>query len=107
VFHGQRNLEWLYVQNTPLPLLLRTLPSHLLYNLAAALHFARLGLLGPFLRGKAAALAGLPRAFRKRARIQQARTVDPADIWRQLEPGWLALKRREKRFDASLGGPPR
>ena len=107
VFHGQRNLEWVYVQNTPLPLLVRTLPGHVMYNTAAALHFARKGLLGTFLSAKAAALAGLPRALRKRARIQRARTVSSQAIWDQLERSWLSLKRREKRFDANLAELPR
>jgi GT2 family glycosyltransferase len=102
IFHGQRNLEWVYVQNTPLLVLLRTLPGHLLYNAAAAVHFARQGMLGTFLAAKAAALAGLPRALRKRARVQRTRTVSTHAIWDQLEPRWLALKRGEKRFDASL-----
>lgn len=102
VFHGQRNLEWVYVQNTPLPVLLRTAPGHLLYNVAAAAHFARHGLFGTFVSAKAAALAGLPRALRKRRRVQAARRVSARAIWRQLEPRWLALKRREKRFDTSL-----
>ena len=41
VFWGQRNLEWTYVKNTPWPLLLFTLPGHVLYNVAATLYFAR------------------------------------------------------------------
>jgi GT2 family glycosyltransferase len=102
VFQGQRNLEWMYIQNTPLPLLLRTFPGHLLYNAAAAAYFARHGHLGAFLAAKAAALAGLPRALRKRRAIQRTRTVPPRAIWVQLEPRWLALKRREKRFDVKL-----
>jgi GT2 family glycosyltransferase len=102
VFHGQRNLEWVYVQNTPWPLLLRTLPGHVLYNAAAAVYFARQGLLGTFLSAKAHAAAGLPRALAKRARVQRARTASSSDIWRQLEPRWLGTKLREKRFDAGL-----
>ena len=102
VFHGQRNVEWLYVQNTPWPLLLRTLPGHLLYNAAAAAHFARQGLFGTFVAAKVAALAGLPRALRKRAAIQRARRVPARVIWAQLEPRWLALKLREKRFDMGI-----
>ena len=102
VYHGQRNLEWVYVQNTPLPLLVRTLPGHVLYNLAAAVHFARRGFLGTFLAAKAAAVWGLPRALRKRAHVQRTRAVPARAIWDQLEPRWLALKRREKRFDAGL-----
>ena len=102
VFHGQRNLEWMYLKNTPLPLLLRTLPGHLLYNAAAAAHFTRRGLLGTFLSAKIAALAGLPRALHKRAAIQRTRSVPARAIWTQLEPRWLALKVREKRFDVEM-----
>ena len=107
VFHGQRNLEWMYVQNTPLSLLIRTLPGHIVYNAAAALHFARLGVLGTFVSAKIAAVAGLPRALRKRAAIQRTRSVPAAAIWNQLEPRWLRLKLREKRFDTTIAGQAR
>jgi N-acetylglucosaminyl-diphospho-decaprenol L-rhamnosyltransferase len=102
VFHSQRNLEWVYVKNTPARLLLRTLPGHLLYDIAAAAHFTRHGLLGTFVRAKAAAVAGLPAMLRKRALIQRSRVVGSAEIWRHLEPRWLALKLREERFDVRL-----
>jgi len=102
VYQGQRNLEWAYFKNTPMPLLLRTLPDHVVYNAAAAVHFARLGLLGTFLRAKLAALGGLPSVLRKRATIQAARTASSREIWVQLEPRWIALKRREERFDVGL-----
>lgn len=102
VFQGQRNLEWMYLKNTPLTLLLRTLPGHLIYTAAAAVHFTRLGLLGTFCRAKAAALAGVPRMLRKRASVQRARLVGAAEIERHLDAKWLSAKIREKRFDASL-----
>ena len=102
VFHGQRNLEWMYLKNTPASLLLRTLPGHVIYNAAAAAHFTRLGLLGTFCRAKAAALAGLPRMLRKRAAVQRARLVGTAAIERHLDSRWLSAKIREKRFDISL-----
>ena len=87
---------------TPASLLLRTLPGHVLYNLAAAAHFARLGLLGTFCRAKVAALAGLPRMLRKRASVQRAKVVATAAIERQLDTRWLSAKIREKRFDVGL-----
>ncbi len=102
VFHGQRNLEWMYLKNTPASLLVRTLPGHLLYDIAAAVYFARRRLLGTFLKAKAAALVGLPAILRKRARIQRARTVGVAAIESHLEKRWLAAKAREKRFDVGL-----
>jgi GT2 family glycosyltransferase len=102
VFHGQRNLEWVFLKNTPGSLLVRTLPGHLLYNAAAAAHFTRLGLLGTFLKAKGAALFGLPAALRKRAAVQRASTVGAEAIEPHLERRWLAAKVREKRFDVGL-----
>jgi GT2 family glycosyltransferase len=102
VYHGQRNLEWMFLKNTPGSLLLRTLPGHLVYNLAAAAHFARLGMLGPFLRAKGAAVLGIRAALRKRALIQGRATVGAAGIEPHLERRWLAAKVREKRFDVGL-----
>jgi GT2 family glycosyltransferase len=80
VFHGQRNLEWMYFKDTPGSLLLRTLAGHVVYDLAAGVHFARMGMLRPYLRAKAAAVAGLPRMLRKRAAVQRARRVATSDI---------------------------
>jgi GT2 family glycosyltransferase len=102
IFQGQRNLEWVYVKNTPASILARTLLSHMIYNMAAAVHFARLGLLGTFLRAKLAALGGLPLMLRKRAVVQRSRAVRTSAIWQVLEPGWVRLKLKEKRFDMSI-----
>lgn len=108
VYHGQRNLEWVYLKNTPAPLLWRTLLSHLVYDAAAGLHFARSGRLGAFLRGKLAALAGVGYVWRQRAEVQRAAVPDAAArVWARMEPRWLRLKVREKRFDRAgqAGGP--
>jgi hypothetical protein len=102
VFHGQRNLEWMYSKNAPASVLVRSLPGHVMYNAAAAVHFARLGLFGTFVRAKIAALAGMPGVLRKRAAVQRTRRVAARVIWTRLERRWLAAKRREKQFDAGL-----
>ncbi len=107
VFHGQRNLEWLYLKNTPPSLLLTTLPSHVVYVAAAAVHFTRVGALGSFVRAKLAAIAGLPNALRKRRHVQRTRRVDAAQIKPLLETRWLSTKLREKRFDGELAGSGR
>jgi GT2 family glycosyltransferase len=101
VFHGQRNLEWMYFKNAPASVLARTLPGHLVYNAAAAVHFARHGLFGTFVRAKIAALAGARQVARKRAVVQGGRRVAASAIWERLERRWLATKRREKQFDAA------
>jgi hypothetical protein len=33
--------------------------------------------------------------------VQASRTADVADLVRFMEPSWLAVKRREKRFQAT------
>jgi GT2 family glycosyltransferase len=104
VYYGQRNLEWMYVKNSPLSVLLRSMPGHLLYTAAAAGYFARLGLLGAFVRAKAAAVAGLPRVLRQRAAVQRTRRVGADAIWPLLERRWLSTKLSEKRFDVGLAG---
>ena len=104
VFHGQRNLEWMYIKDTPGSLLWATLPGHIVYDVAAGVHFARIGMLGPYLRAKLAAMGGLSRMLRKRAAIQRARRVGASAIAPLLDTRWLSTKLREKRFDTQLRG---
>jgi len=99
VYYGQRNLEWLYVKNTPGSLLLRTLPLHAVYLVAACAYFTWAGRLPSFLSAKWSAFRALPRMWGKRRNIQRRRRIPPAQIWPLLEPGWVGLKIREKRFD--------
>ena len=102
VFWGQRNMEWMYLKNTPWPLLLFTFPGHVLYNLAAAMHFARMGMFRTFARAKWAAFCELPRVWRQRGRIQRERQISWIQLWRLMDRRWLAIKLREKRFDRSI-----
>lgn len=102
VFYGQRNLEWMYVKNTPGVILLRTLPFHVLYVLAACAYFTWAGRLAPFLRAKWQALAGLPRMIAKRRLVQRTRRARVRDIWDLLEPGWIAVKLQEKQFELGM-----
>lgn len=99
VFFGQRNLEWTWIKNSPARLLWRSAPSHLLYGIASAIGYARQGQLTTWCRAKLAAVAGLPRMLRKRRQIQRTRTANPERLWALMERNWIAIKRREKRFD--------
>jgi GT2 family glycosyltransferase len=96
VFHGQRNLEWVWLKNTPAGLLLRTAPSHVMYSLAGILHYAAKGMVGPVLKGKLHALLGLPGVLARRRLVQHDRRVDASSLERHLDGGWIALKRIEK-----------
>ena len=48
------------------------------------------------LRGKVAALVGLPRLMRKRRDVQRTRRVDVVSLEAQLARRWISLKRSEK-----------
>lgn len=105
VFHAHRNAEWLWLKSTPAGLYWRTFPAHVFYTCAAAVYFARIGRLGAFLRGKIAALRGVPAVLRSRALIQRSRRVSSAELEALMERGWLRAKWREKRFDAGKVEP--
>jgi len=74
VFYSQRNIEFVYLKNMPLELLLRTAPQRLLYEMGAAIYFARLGAASAFVRAKLSALRCLPSILLKRREIQRKRT---------------------------------
>jgi GT2 family glycosyltransferase len=99
IFHGQRNLEWVYLKNMPWPLLLRSLPGHVVYVLAAALYFAATGRFGAFAAGKWAAIRGCGAMWRKRRRPDVA---EAGRVWRLMDRRWFRLKIREKAFDRAL-----
>ena len=99
VYYGQRNLEWTYLKNTPWSLLIRSFPSHMLYDGAALLAYGSQGLLGPYLKGKFAALKGIPAILRKRSRVQSGQLASTRDLWQAMDGNWIRRKRVEKRFD--------
>ncbi len=80
IYHGHRNLVYSYIKNMPLPLLLATLPAHILANLWTLLVFAFKGSFKNILRAKRDALRMLPAAVR--ARNPGAQTVRTIYIWR-------------------------
>jgi N-acetylglucosaminyl-diphospho-decaprenol L-rhamnosyltransferase len=96
VFYGQRNLELTWLKNTPLVLLLLTLPSHVLYSTVGMLHYGLRGRGLAAIAGKAAAVLAIPGVLWRRRAVQRSRRVDLRSLRRVMDRGWLALKRREK-----------
>lgn len=99
VYFGQRNLEWTWFKNTPASLWWRSLPAHVLYNLASGAAYARRGQFGPWMRGKLAAVAAGRRLWRKRADVQARSRVPASSLWVLMDRDWWAIKTAEKRFD--------
>ncbi len=104
VYHGHRNLVWMFIKDMPGPLFWLLLPAHVLMNLAIVAGFALKGRGRLILRAKWDALLGVPRAWRKRRRIQAARVASVGAIWRALDrrvvPGDRGRVRRALRFSS-------
>lgn len=94
VYHGQRNMVWVYVKNMPGSLFWKYLLQHLLYNLLAVVWFSLHGRALAVLRAKWDAVRGLPRVWRQRRVIQQNRRLSVRDFNARLAHGIGRLLRR-------------
>ena len=92
VFFSQRNTELVYLKNMPLPMLLKSLPQRIMYEVGAAIYFTKSGSGRAFLRAKAHALRLLPTTWRKRQQIQRSRTASTADLVSLMKRTSLAAK---------------
>ncbi len=92
VFHGQRNVSFVFLKNMPGPLLFKYLPLHLIYSLGSLAHFARQGQLWAVVRGKLAVLRQGRRLLEKRGAVQRLRSISLAQLDRQLSRDWLFPK---------------
>jgi GT2 family glycosyltransferase len=83
VYHGHRNLVFNYVKNTPLPLLVGTLPIHIVANIWSIIVLTLKGHGKPIVRAKKDALKSLFHYVRKRQPDHSFATS--LHIWRMLD----------------------
>lgn len=84
VYHGHRNLVWVFVKNMPGMLFWLFLPLHVALNLVTLVWFALRGKGELIFRAKQDALKGIPRYWEKRQAVQAGRKVGVWAILRQL-----------------------
>jgi GT2 family glycosyltransferase len=75
IYHGHRNLVWIFFKNMPLVLLLIFLPIHILMNICGILKYSFKGRMTVILRAKCDAIKGLGRMLGKRREVQSSRTL--------------------------------
>ena len=93
VFFSQRNIEFVYMKNMPLGLILRFLPLRLMYELGGAIYFLKQGAGSAYLKAKVDALRQLPSCLRKRQMLQAKRVLNSDELRSvMLEKTWLCLK---------------
>jgi GT2 family glycosyltransferase len=98
VYHGHRNLEWVYVKNMPAALLLRYAPLHVLASAGTVVWYAARGAGRSVLRAKWDAARGMGAMWRERRRIQAARRITNRDLRRRLDatPLWRRVRDRAR-----------
>jgi len=64
VYYSHRNLEWVYIQNMPARLILKTIFPHIIYDMAAFLFFIARGRSKDFIKAKLDALKGVKKALK-------------------------------------------
>jgi len=84
VYHGHRNLVWTFIKDMPGLLFWLLLPLHIMLNLASLIWFTFKGRGRIVLCAKRDALWGLPKMWRKRIQVQEARVASTSEIWRLL-----------------------
>ena len=97
VYYSHRNLEWVYVQNMPARLILRTIFLHIIFNMAAFCYFATHGRGMDYLRAKKDAIKDLKRVLKKRRQIQGGRAVDDAYILGLLDRPELLRRLKDRK----------
>lgn len=85
VYHGHRNLTWVYLKNMPSPLFLLFLPLHILLCLQMV-HAVTFRGQGEMIRkAKMDALTGLAKLWGKRMSIQSRQRASLLAVWRVLD----------------------
>jgi len=95
VFYSQRNIDFVWVKNMPIGLMLRSIPFRILYEVGAAVYFTKRGAGIAFLKSKMDVLRHLPSLLRKRWVIQGRKTVNNAQIGRKLQFSVFGTKWRK------------
>ncbi len=90
VYHGHRNLVWVYLMNMPSPWIWIYLPQHLLYNVASVLLYIFRGKTAVIMRAKLDAVKGLNRAWQKRKLVQATRRISTNELRRKFSRGLFA-----------------
>ncbi len=92
IYHGHRNLVWVFVKNMPGLLFWLALPLHVALNIVSILWFTLKGQGRVILRAKWDALRGLTHFWGKRKTIQSLRKASTTSIAKALR--WSMLRRR-------------
>lgn len=90
IYHGHRNLVWVYWKNMPARLFWLYLPLHILMNILYVIYFSFSGHARAIWRAKIDAVRGLGVALNKRRAIQKTRSVTVSELARVMDRRWFS-----------------
>ncbi len=85
LYHGHRNLVWVFFKNMPLPLLLITLPWHVLLTIITLIKFSLQGQGSTIVRAKWDGFRQLAEVLQARQAIQPKRRITLIALWRLFQ----------------------
>ena len=91
VYHGHRNLVWVYVKNMPSVLFWLYLPEHIILNLVSILSFGFRNQFKTILKAKKDAFIALPAILKARKKVQLEKKVSISNVHKKLEKSRLKL----------------
>ncbi|MFK8020920.1 MAG: glycosyltransferase family 2 protein [Pseudomonadales bacterium] len=95
VYHGQRNLVWVFIKNMPTTLFILMLVPHIILNLGAIVAYSARGQFRTVFRAKLDALRGLKVIWSKRQTIQRrASKVSKTELSQAIDFGVAQLWKR-------------
>lgn len=89
IYQSRRNVEYVYLKNMPLPLILLTLPMHMLYNLLTFFQALTEGRPLVFLKAKWNFLINFKKVCKKRKEIQAQRKVSLKELLSSFSKNYL------------------
>jgi hypothetical protein len=98
VYYGHRNLEWVYLKNLPMSLIIKTMPLHIAYVFIAMAFFFMQGLGKTYLKAKRDAILALPFILKKRKKIQSVRSVDAHYLMSLFSKENIADRKKNRRL---------
>jgi len=97
LYHSYRNRLWLVFKDSPFPLILLTLPLHLVATIYLLLRTRNLQDVGPCFEGLWAGLRGLPGVVPARRAVQRRRVASNLEMARAMT--WSVAKLRNRSID--------
>ena len=85
VYHGFRNMVWVFIKNVPCVFFWLLLPLHIFLNLLSISSFSIRGQGAVIIKAKKDALAGIARMWQKRRNIQANRVASIGTLWKCMD----------------------